>query len=160
MSECWAAYYGDALVLNDQEFEEFCRVYAKTNNIEPDALFEKLSVREFDFVQSKVPDKTFHISDILSDDCDGKCLIPFYWKGRPNVPDNNNGYIKRFFWREHDCYAVFADHDRYSVTDFSKQAYPSYEDFVQEFKDKLEKYLPDHFDWDSHLGCFSYAAYA
>nr|WP_317439871.1 hypothetical protein [uncultured Enterocloster sp.] len=43
---------------------------------------------------------------------------------------------------------------------FNEKPYASYEALRQEFKDKLERYLPDDFDWDAHIGRFRYAAYA
>ena len=32
--------------------------------------------------------------------------------------------------------------------------------FVSEFKNKLEAFLPEDFDWDAHIGIYSYACYA
>lgn len=38
--------------------------------------------------------------------------------------------------------------------------YHSYEEIREEFQLKLKAYLPKDFDWDSHIGVFSYASYA
>ncbi|MBQ6857620.1 MAG: hypothetical protein IJO13_11025 [Lachnospiraceae bacterium] len=62
--------------------------------------------------------------------------------------------------RDKNLYVVFSDKDMMSVESFEKKRYDSYEELVQEFKDKLQNYLPDDFEWDIHIGNFSYAAYA
>lgn len=43
---------------------------------------------------------------------------------------------------------------------FEKKAYESYEEFVAEFKRKMENYLPKDFNWDAHIGKYNYACYA
>lgn len=164
MSSFWAAYYGDALVLTEKEFDDFCEKYAQVNKLEKEDMFED-SIRGYNFKKGNDPEETFTIVDILSDYADGKYFVPFFTEGIPNeaVYDEDDKLIKRAVvssWREHDCYAIFAEHNRYSGRAFLMPPYSSYKEFVQEFKDKLEKYLPEDFDWDGHLGCFSYAAYA
>lgn len=57
-------------------------------------------------------------------------------------------------------YVIFADKDMDGFDTFNEKPYASYEALRQEFKDKLERYLPDDFDWDAHIGRFRYAAYA
>ncbi len=46
-----------------------------------------------------------------------------------------------------------------SVKAFDEKPYASYQDFVQEFRDKVGSYLPEDFDWNVHLGYLSYAAW-
>ena len=38
--------------------------------------------------------------------------------------------------------------------------YKSTEEIVKEFNEKLAAYIPDDFDWESHIGFFQYAAFA
>lgn len=35
-----------------------------------------------------------------------------------------------------------------------------YEELRQEFQDRLSAYLPETFDWNNHIGTFSYAGFA
>lgn len=176
MSSYWSAYYGAALVLNENEFDDFLNRYVKRKNIkreEFDAGLEDTVIDEFQWLRSdaKVEDTTifeenandynkcFEITFICKDTCDGMYLIPFRYKGRPNTTEYQER-VHAFSTRDDNLYVIFSDKDLCSPTCFEEKPYPSYEAFVQEFKDKMEKYLPEDFDWDEHLGNFSYAAYA
>lgn len=168
MSSYWAAYYGVALVLKEKEFCDFLEKYAEKHNLEREDLDEKIEddgVREYPFVKS-ANSEVFEITDILTDSCDGMYLIPFYNKGKKNTyfTDQEKKEVNKDYCalslRDKNLYAVFSDKDMMSVESFEKKRYDSYEELVQEFKDKLQNYLPDDFEWDIHIGNFSYAAYA
>lgn len=47
-----------------------------------------------------------------------------------------------------------------SVKAFDEKPYASYQNFIQEFKDKVGGYLQEDFNWNAHLGNLTYAAYA
>lgn len=165
MSSYWNAYYGDALILNEEEFDAFCKCYAKAHQLEEEFLGDmEYSIEEYEFIQSREKDKTFQITRISADDTDGKFFIPFIFDGKINKAEYDEAghvvkEVKSRHWREHDCYAIFADRNRYLGNSFFVSVYRCYNEFVQEFKGKLENYLPDDFNWDEHLGIFSYAAW-
>ena len=169
MSSYWAGYHGDALVLSDKEFTDFCEQYAKAKNIDIDELISDLesnSVRYYEVEKSCNADEVFEVTDILVDDCDGMYFVPFFDNGEINkyIKGEKEGTfvraLKGINMRSNSCYVVFSDKNRCSGDAFFNPPYNSYEAFRQEFVNKLKDYLPEDFDYDAHLGHFSYAAYA
>lgn len=165
MSSYWAGYSGTALVLRENEFSGFLEKYKELHKETLTAIEEnEESVREYPFLCScsigkeNVNIKYFYIVDVLQGECDGMCLYPYIVDYRKNSPESpvNPGISLR----SENVYVVFADHQLDSVDTFFHRPYESYNALVQEFKDKLEKYLPANFNWDLHTGHFSYAAYA
>lgn len=156
MSSYWAGYYGVALVLTDEEFDDFCEKYKSIKLIDDDTFNDALNengVRDYNFIKSD-KNGVFDIIDVCTEDCDGMCLIPYFHEGKENKHHANTAL------RLNSCYVVFSDKSMDSLSAFTKRPYESYEDLVQEFKNKLECYLPEDFNWDEHIGRFSYAAYA
>lgn len=169
MSSYWCGYYGTALVLKEEEYEDFLIRYAKANNMNQEEMNDELDtygVREFQFVKSnmkgQMPDdnNAFNVIDILKDDCDGMRLFPFFVNGKENTEENFGYDVVMKELQYYNLYVVFSDKNLHSPNVFKKPAYESYEDLVNEFKAKMETYLPETFDWDQHIGSFSYAAYA
>lgn len=172
MSSYWAGYHGCALVLKEKEFEEFLDGYCGVFGVSREELDQEIdssSVREYPWQKSskrkgfydEVPgEDTFQVVDILTDYCDGMYLVPFITvDGKKNELDGRKQFVA-YNLRNYNLYVIFADKAMDRVDAFDDKPYASYADFVQEFKDKLEAYLPSDFNWDSHLGSFSYASYA
>lgn len=156
MSSYWAGYYGVALVLKDKEFDDFCEKYKSINLIDDDTFDDALNedgVRYYNFIRSD-KNGSFEITDVCVEECDGMYLIPYYHNGQENKNYGNSSL------RLNSCYAIFADKAMDSLSAFTKRPYESYADLVQEFKSKLKCYLPEDFNWDEHIGRFSYAANA
>lgn len=84
MSSYWAAYYGVALVLNEQEYIDMSNRFGE---ISPDYLENGDLLEEGDDIIFKnSARKTVKITQILADNCDGMCLIPFVQEdGEPNI---------------------------------------------------------------------------
>lgn len=178
MSSYYAAYHGSALVLNEYEFDMFIENYkqlvvSKLNGELVDDFNGMISgegyqIREYLFIRSKDLDKDpndilvngsqemiFEILDISPDNCDGMLLCPYLYDGKLHWDaDNYRGY------RGKSIYVIFSDYQLDSPHTFLQMPYNSYNDFVNEFKDKLNAYLPNDFDWDKHIGSFSYCCYA
>lgn len=162
MSSYWAAYYGDGLVLKSNEFDAFLDAYAKDKGKENlDKEIEEEELREYPFKCSN-GDGEFYVVDITDDDTDGSYFIPFMYEGKLNTSkyQGGNGVFGISMRSETPLYVIFSDKQLGGPESFEKRPYNSYDEFVQEFKDKIGSYLPDNFDWDSHLGNFSYAQYA
>lgn len=144
-----ADFSDTAMVLNKTEYADFTDRYCKYHHIdlnEFQAEIKNIGLTDYDFISSisgnqdaNKQTETFYILLVDHDSCEDMHLVP-YRKGEDQLYDD-------------DCYVVFADREM----SLFKQAYSSYESLVQEFKDKMENYLPENFDWDSHIGCFSYA---
>lgn len=113
-------------------------------------------IREYPFICSSAANmkefydfaQFFEIIDILTDETDGAFLVPIM------NPQNAEEL------RDENVYVIFADKEMSNLEAFSKRPYSSYSALVKEFKGKLRCYLPRDFDWDGHIGNFSYAAYA
>ena len=84
-----------------------------------------------------------------------------------NVPHNmkngaeteNPEFVDWIDLRAETSYMIFCEIPLDGPMSFVKRPYDSYEDFVNEFRHKMERYLPKDFDWDAHLGRFNYSAY-
>lgn len=98
---------------------------------------------------------------------DGMYFLRYYANGKPNVfftdrekEIENPDYVRAIPLLDETSYMFYSDHTLDSVEVFEKRPYHSYQEFRQEFQDKMAAYLPDDFDWDAHIGTFSYARYA
>lgn len=165
MSSYWTGYHGVALVMEAGEFEEFKEKYKSIHQIDFD---EEWSIDEYKFVASNPDTNSFNIAGILDDCCEGAALSTFLGTdGKKNVfcfdefeKDRNPYFRDIHLWVSPTLYVVFADKDMDGFDAFTEKPYVSYEELRQEFKNKLERYLPEDFDWDAHIGRLDYACYA
>lgn len=172
MSSYWAGYAGAALVLTDREFRNMMNRY-KTLHPDDAARFEDEyeELSEYDRVDLKwslYPEdaaKKFHPVLVSEDSgCSGATLVPYYAGGRKNLSKfDDNGLLiseQKYVVYDKPVWAFFSERSLDGVHAFDAMPYHSYDAFVYEFKCKLVKYLPDGFDWNAHIGRFSYACYA
>lgn len=179
MSSYWAANHGTALVLSYAEIDKMLDKY-REQNPEGTEKYELWDDIIYDFrklVRSKYAGKTpsegnspklyFQVTAVNTEETSAPTLQPYVWKGKPNVAgrflkdgefEPNPDYEYNRY--EKDVYAIWSDKNLNSPEAFVEQPYKSYEDLKQEFKDKLASYLPDDFDWDSHIGVFDFASFA
>lgn len=109
----------------------------------------------------------FHIDAFTLADSEAMSFAPYFRNGKLNLPcysaNNRREYVDRDYFCEElsseDCYIAFADRGFNDAYVFERKPYASYNEFVQEFKDKFEKYLPKNFDWNAHLGNFKCVFY-
>lgn len=160
MSQHWAAYHGQGLVLKPDEFELFLKNYESKHR--DDAEFMELladyyewniSVDDMYFLSAS--GKKFAVFCAESGTAEGFRLIPYRIDGKPNTEWKVNEDVPA-----DNVYVVTADEPIDGMQCFEKRAYASYRAFVDEFKDKMDGCLPKDFDWDSHVGIYSYAAFA
>lgn len=166
MSSYWAGYSDTCMVLTDSEFQEMMKQYKKKN---PRAVIDEEDIEETSFVMSKfagtmeLEDHTFYVTE-LSDsfvDAQGVVLIPIYRKdGTPNISADLECEDVHPMAGSDRCYFLSSDKCMTGAKAFEEKPYNSYQDFVQEFKDKVAEYLPDTFDWNAHLGNLYYAVFA
>lgn len=179
MSSYWAGYHGLALVLSGEEFQAFTDAYCKAHPTDETARILKggadengYSIRELPFRASEEKSEfwksEFYVTDVLTDSCEGMSLIPIHYPdGVTNTYERDeDGKLVRSVHVENlhgkNCYAFFADHEVTSGSYFDRKEdrYETYEDLLREFQGKLKAYLPEDFDWDAHIGDFSYACFA
>lgn len=185
MSSWWAGYYGSGLKLNEKEFLAFQEKYLEVNELTKLDIIHEVATscedldydeetmeedvfREYGYVWSEDKKKRFYIVEINDDSCDGMHLSPYYSNGHPNVEfyNNEDGVLelnpdyKDLWFLGENSYVAFSERSLDDYRAFDEKPYGSYEEFVQEFKDKFGRYLPEDFDWDAHIGRISYAAYA
>lgn len=179
----WAGYAGSALVLTDREFDSMMEKYRTLNPAHAASVEDEYEdIHDCDRADlirgtfagqdlgSRGPDKPgnadlyFQPVKIPTDTCEGGTLTPFYHDGGKNLPvfDDEGGLVREPAYTVYtdDVWAFFSDRALDGVGAFDEKPYPSYQAFVDEFKAKLGAYLPGDFDWDAHLGRFSYACYA
>lgn len=170
MSSYWAPSYGTALVLNETEFMDFVSRYEAIHPLQPDEdsipeILDNGNLSEVSFIPSeKMDQEYFYMDRICEDECDGMMLIPVI---RPEGAYNQSIYDKEkneliqeiivYTWRCHDSYAIWATR---STSVFHPNHYDSYEELLLEFQSMMKSYLPEDFDWNDHIGQFSYAQYA
>lgn len=155
----WAAYHGQGLVLTTQEFNGFLERYKKA--VKKKKYLEQVSemeegnidISDVDFI---TPDgRKFEVINVDDSCTEGFRLVPYRVNGKPNRKWNPNEDIPMT-----NVYVICSDKAIEGMDCFKKKAYKSYEEFVDEFRGKAAAYLPKDFDWDSHIGIFSYACYA
>ena len=160
MSMWWAGYHGTAFVMNKSEFNSIIEQYEHSNNLDEEVdLFEE----DDDFCFNNKSGKEVVITRISTDLCDGMRLIPFLnEEGKPNIyiPSEDGGRPTQIpnvlSLRGGVCYVVFTDRDT-SGPGMFQNPYKSYEEIKEEFRSKLGECFPENFDWDAHIGDFSYA---
>lgn len=175
MSSYWSAHYGTALVLREDEFQHFLKTYTELRNPEEtftqeyaDQLFEDCPIQEYDFIRSHIEKEPqgltdcFNITPVLESETDGPWFMPFVrYNGDWNLVDGiKYTTLESDTTRGINLYVVFADFSMDNPLRWINNPYPTYESLVNEFKQKLERYLPKDFNWNSHIGRFAYAAYA
>lgn len=159
----WEGYTHTALVLDEKEYTAFLELYGKKHPEEQGQLegCELETGCEAWFKSAKGIGATFAM-EAIGYGYEGMRLTPYradgamnttYIDGRPNR--NFQSYAL-----QGPLYMLAAERQLDCADAFQEKPYESYEELVQEFKDKLEGYLPADFDWDKHIGSFSYAMYA
>ena len=167
MSTCGACF-GTALVLNDEEFTRFVNSYVE---IHPDSRLESAFNGEGDDLIEECPlygggEREFYVEPARVENCSGMQLIPFLQRdGKWNVTtyDKEKNPTRTTITKrlgDEDFYAFYTEKDMIGPSSFMVKSYHSYEEIREEFQLKLKAYLPEDFDWDSHIGIFSYATYA
>ena len=169
MSSNWYAESGTALILDEKETIEFCKKYLKEicgrNMVKvPDAYTAVEELGEQALIRSKykheqvdsssieeVDEKHFRIS-MYKDEMSGGIFYPFECDERCG---------------EDDCFELYEGYYGIFFTDKStlpqkifKGTYHSMDEIIDEFKEKLEDYLPKDFNWKAHIGFIQYAIYA
>ncbi len=187
MSSYWAGYSGTGLVLNGKEFDKFLENYKERNpeQVENlDEVIEDKGMEEVKFIKSVQAGKhfenlqedeehdlpVFYFTVMDNGSIDGFALWPFFRPdGRMNISEKKQDgsyehpIMRHPMWeddKDERCYVLFSERDFTSPKVFMRPAYASYEEFKQEFILQVGGYLPEDFDWDAHLGYFSYACYA
>lgn len=160
----WEGYRHTALVLDKKEFAAFLGLYGKKHPEEQGQLEGCRPETGYEawFKSTKGTGATFAMEAIGCGDEEGMRLTPYradgamntsYVDGRPNR--NFQSYAL-----QGPLYMLASEKQLDCADAFQEKPYASYRELVQEFKNKLEGYLPEGFDWDRHIGSFSYAMYA
>lgn len=163
MSFSWAGYKGIALVMTEQEFLDFCSVYEQKQRVEIHISMEEIG--EIPFTAGNGSGEVFYLSKIGEDCCEGMTLVPFFNRdGSFNelVIDEDGNRVRECQYRlfDGDCYVLFSVKQADDYFKNPSAWYASYEELRQEFQDRLSAYLPETFDWNNHIGTFSYAGFA
>lgn len=160
----WEGYTYTALVLDKKEYAAFLELYGKKHPGEQAGGSALEAGGEAWFKNAKGIGATFAMEAIGCGDEDGMRLTPYRAGGAMNTPYINGRPNRNFqsyaLAGQGPLYMLAAERQLDCADAFQEKPYASYGELVQEFKDKLEGYLPAGFDWDRHIGSFSYAMYA
>ncbi|MCD8230646.1 MAG: hypothetical protein LUD14_02265 [Clostridiales bacterium] len=139
------AHYGIALVLDEQEIGILAENYADKNGEEPDEVLENIMFGDPLNPSRQKDEPSIEIKEILNDNSYGG--IEFYnW-------EKNEGSEEK-----EGCWAMFADRQLPGQNIFAQPPYRDMGCLITEFKNKLCRYLPDDFDYQSHIGFLVYCA--
>ena len=139
------AHYGIALVLDEQEIEGFAEKYADENGEDMDEVLENIMFGDPLSQNGNGEDPSLEIKEICNDNVHGGIRF-FNWE--------NDGECEH----KEECWAVFADKQLTGQNIFMRPPYKSMDCLVTEFKSKLNRYMPDQFDYHSHIGFLVYCA--
>lgn len=177
--EEYSAFLEQYMCINGFSRRDVVRIFAETSNFdyeddEVDTLYVE-ALNECGYKKSIFAGQSvsftkndyFRIDVFTPADSDAMSFAPYFRSGKPNWPcynaNNRREYVDRDYFCEElsseDCYIAFADRGFNDAYVFERKPYASYNEFVQEFKDKFEKYLPKNFDWNAHLGNFKCVFY-
>lgn len=189
MSSYWSAAHGAALILTEDELKTFIQTYNRIQNDNIDVDDEYFLFDDLGSLNASNNDKNlrFEISHIDPDQCSGMFFVPFVRSddGSANLVklhrltdaekqtskneeivfdmDRNEFIIDKdqiiITWSDENRYAIYSKHNMYGPAAFPPP-YNTYDELKNEFQQRLHAYLPEDFDWDSHIGALSYAYYA
>ena len=169
MSGYYVGYHGSALVLREDEYDEMIETYQQKivsrlkeplrEDFQNLVIDQDCLLSEYPFIRSSYLEcdpneilededeanaKVFDIINISADEFDGMLLIPYCNDGKLHL--------------EHDTEISFHGEDVYVI--FSDIQLDSPLTFISKpMKGKLACYLPSDFDWDTHIGSFSYCCF-
>lgn len=187
MSSYWSAITGLALHLNNKETESFFHEYlGKTydpnhdKNINIPEMLGKMGTNELAFISSETRKEAMKTLKTFEDCSDSNKIAKFAETSRNSIffIDNylSDEYEGALFYTLKPNTKPEYIHDRYVITElddgiliFGKsvlpqdiltgESYKSIEDIYEYFRKRLADYLPNDFDYESHIGFFQAAIY-
>ena len=181
MSEYWSATSGTVLVFPKEEAMDFftrylLETYRKDGVTDEDidfissmisdygsdfyflrSAYRQSLLEDFRSLESCVNEMTaaehtkelFDCVEYCEEKCSGGMLYPFKKPARGKFVDVKEG-----------SYIIYTDKSTRPQDLLGDEGYKSTEEIVKEFKEKLAAYVPDDFDWESHIGFFQCASFA
>lgn len=181
MVSYWSALSGTVLVLDKKEVKDFLKKYISVNfkaGEEPDEqdmkelndMIDENGYDEMPFFRS-VCREQFTLSFPTLESCieaDFRSMEKNIFTAMLYDEDEYSGGVMYKFDDKNGKYAsvdsggllFFTDKSTRPQDVLTGKSYKSTGEIVEEFKDKMAAYLPEDFDWDSHIGFFQCAAYA
>lgn len=179
MSSYYTNYFGHIfelkLILRENEFHDFLKRYEELNGIngiekEINTYYED-AIDEYCFIQSDCageyiedddvpPRHTFRIMEFPIEESKDMVFIPYMSNGKRNMYWTewviNLDYVQYKMGAE-AVYLIGSDKivNNLVIYDGENRRF-YYMELLDEFKRKMERYLPDDFDWDKHIGRLVY----
>lgn len=185
MSSYWSAISGTVLLLSSTETDDFLQSYL-SKTYTPDATFddvknmlERISEQGYDesyLLKSKsrkeaiktlptldstfnldletirkVKGSIFTIDEYDEDEYSGGMFYPI---------SKLNNKEQTYTNVENNSVLIYSSKSTNPLNILSNKSYKSLDELIQDYKDTVGDYLPDDFDWDSHIGFFQCAVYA
>ena len=181
MSGYWSAASGTALILHKEEVSDFftrylLETYRKNGVTDEDidfinsmisdygsdfyflsSAYRQSLLEDFRSLESCVDERTaeehtkelFNCVEYCEEERSGGVLYPFKKPAIGTFVDVEDG----------SC-IIYTDKSTRPQDLLGNDGYKSTEEIVKEFKEKLAAYVPDNFDWESHIGFFQCAVFA
>ena len=181
MSGYWSAAGGTALVFSKEEVSDFftrylLETYRKNGVTDEDidfinsmisdygsdfyflgSAYRQSLLEDFRSLESCVDERTaeehtkelFNCVEYCEEERSGGVLYPFKTPALGTFVDVEDG----------SC-IIYTDKSTRPQDLLGDDGYKSTEEIVKEFKEKLAAYVPDDFDWESHIGFFQCAVFA
>lgn len=181
MLEYWSATSGTALIISKEEVRDFftrylLETYRKDGVTDEDidfinstisdygddfyflrSAYRQSLLEDFHSMESCVDERTaaehtkelFNCVEYCEEECSGGMLYPFKKPASGKFMDVEDG-----------SYIIYTDKSTRPQDLLGDDGYKSIEEIVKEFKEKLAAYVPDNFDWESHIGFFQCATFA
>lgn len=169
MSSFYAPYSTVGLMLNQSEFDAFYDAYRATLS-EEDAeyldtnVWEHCELFEYKFKnsmpQSVCNDTTFTITELSPEQCDCIYFTPFHLVNGEINAISNGDPLEFKEWDRHTQYVIFAEKRCEPLTFLTKNFYESIDHIFNEFIERMDSYLPDDFNYNTHVGYIEYCFYA
>lgn len=181
MSGYWSATSGTVLIFSKEEVKDFftrylLETYRKDGVTDEDidsidcmisdygssfcflrSAYRQRLLEDFHSLESCVNERTavehkkelFDCVEYREEECSGGMLYPFKKPALGKFVDVKDG-----------SYIIYTDRATRPQDLLGADGYKSTEEIVKEFKEKLAAYVPDGFDWESHIGFFQCATFA
>ena len=165
MSGYWSATSGTVLVFPKEEVRDFftrylLETYRKDGATDRDVDFIDCTISEygsdsFYFLRSAYRQSLLEDFHSL-ESCVNERTAAEHKKELFNCVE----YCGKFVDVKDGSYIIYTDRSTRPQDLLGDEGYKSTEEIVKEFKEKLAAYVPDDFDWESHIGFFQCATFA
>lgn len=148
MSMNYYSSFDAGLLLAGQEVNDFINTFLeKTDTKDSDPSVTNKDISGYEFVETLFDQETDPIT------------APYYYDGDETLVALRGHYLNDGDIDEYNTDILFFPAKHMARNGFFCNAYDSEDDVVKEFKDFIGDYLPDDFDYRSHIGLYAFTTW-